>query len=342
MKRYPAMFALLATLVAGCGPKAEKVVLKEGTPAYVLAKSFAVTVPALDPEKATVIVEAKSFTVTAGEVIQALWDTMGTRTDRFKAFDAGQLKQLLEGAATQHGERKILLAAAAAAGAAVPDGELEKALEAQYGRAGSEQTFLDALKGADISIDHVKKSIGESLLINAYLEGVVKSGAKVPEEDLRRAYEQEKAGDRTASVRHILVLTQGKSDVEKAEARKTIEGLLVRARAGEDFAELAKLYTEDPGSKENGGLYEDFGRGQMVKPFEDAAFSLPVGQISDVVETTYGYHIIKVVDRKKETRTFEEVRAEIEARLKEQREGSIVQDHVKALKDEAGFKLIGL
>jgi parvulin-like peptidyl-prolyl isomerase len=342
MERYSAMFALLAMLVAGCAPKAEKAVLKEGTPAYVLAKSFAVAIPALDPEETTVIVEAKGFTVTAAEVIQTMWDTMGTRADRFKAFDAGQLKQLLEGAATQHGERRILLAAAAAAGTVVPDGELEKALQAQYAKAGSEQIFLDALKGADISIDNVKKSIGESLLINAYLEGVVESGPKVTEEDLRGTYEQEKAGDRTATVRHILVLTQGKNETEKAEARKTIEGLLVRARAGEDFAELAKLYTEDTDSKENGGLYEDFPRGRMIKPFEDASFSVPVGRISDVVETTYGYHIIKVIDRKKETRPFEEVRGEIEARLKEQREGSLVRDNVKALKDEAGFKLIGL
>jgi len=340
MERYSAMFAILAMLVAGCAPKAEKAVLKEGTPAYVLAKSFAVAIPALDPEETAVIVEAKGFTVTAAEVIQTLWDTMGTRTDRFKAFDAGQLKQLLEGAATQHGERKILLAAAA--GTVVPDGELEKALQAQYARAGSEQAFLDALRGADISIDNVKKSIGESLLINAYLEGVVKSGSEVTEEDLRSTYEREKTGDRTATVRHILVLTQGKSEAEKAEARKTIEGLLVRARAGEDFADLAKQYTEDTDSTENGGLYEDFPRGRMVKPFEDASFSVPVGQISDVVETTYGYHIIKVIDRKKETRPFEEVRGEIEARLKEQREGSLVRDHVKALKDEAGFKLIGL
>ena len=60
----------------------------------------------------------------------------------------------------------------------------------------------------------------------------------------------------------------------------------------------------------------------MVKPFEDAAFSVPVGQLSGVVETAYGYHILQVVDRKKETRPFEEVRAEIESRLKEAKQGT--------------------
>jgi parvulin-like peptidyl-prolyl isomerase len=105
---------------------------------------------------------------------------------------------------------------------------------------------------------------------------------------------------------------------------------------------MAKQFSEDPGSKDNGGLYENFGRGQMVKPFEDAAFSVPVGQISGVVETTYGYHIIQVVDRKKETRPFEEVRGEIESRLKEGKQGTAVKDHVKELKEKAKFKLINL
>jgi parvulin-like peptidyl-prolyl isomerase len=80
----------------------------------------------------------------------------------------------------------------------------------------------------------------------------------------------------------------------------------------------------------------------MVKPFEDAAFSVPVGQVSGVVETDYGYHILQVVDRKKETRPFEEVRGEIESRLKDGKQGTAVEDHVKSLKDKAGFKLIGL
>jgi parvulin-like peptidyl-prolyl isomerase len=143
-------------------------------------------------------------------------------------------------------------------------------------------------------------------------------------------------------VRHILLLTQGKSDEEKAAARKRIEELLARAQAGEDFAALAKQYSEDPGSKDNGGLYENFPRGQMVKPFEDAAFSVPVGGLSGVVETTFGYHIIMVVNRKKETRPFEEARGDYEAKAKQAKQGTVVQDHLKLLKDKAKFELIPL
>lgn len=337
------VLALISTLLlAGCAPKAEKVVLKEGTPAYTLAKDLAAVMPALGPDKVTILVEGKGLAITAGEVIQAIQDNLGTRTAQLKSVDAGQLKSIIEQGATQLAERKLLLAAAAGAKTVVPAEEVDKALQAQYAQAGGEPAFIEALKGAEISIDHVKKSVQETLVINKYLEGIAAGKAKVTEEDIRKAYQEETAGDKTASVRHILLLTQGKTEAEKAEARKKIEDILVKAKAGEDFAALAKQYSEDPGSKDNGGLYENFGRGQMVKPFEDAAFLVPVGQISGVVETSYGYHIILVVDRKKETRPFEEVRAEIESRLKDVKQGTVVEDHIKSLKDKAGFKLINL
>jgi len=337
------ILALLSTLlVSGCAPKVEKVALKEGTPAYTLAKDLAAVMPALGPDKVTILVEGKGLAITAAEVIQAIQDNLGTRTAQLKSVDAGQLKNIIEQGATQLAERKLLLAAAAGAKTVAPAEEFDKAMQAQYAQAGGEPAFLEALKSGGISIDHVKKSVQETLVINKYLEGVAEAGTKVSEADILKAYQEETAGDKTASVRHILLLTQGKSDQEKAEARKKIEDILVKAKAGEDFAALAKQFSEDPGSKDNGGLYENIVRGQMVKPFEDAAFSVPVGQVSGIVETDYGYHILQIVDRKKETRPFEEVRAEIESRLKNGKQGTVVEDHIKSLKVRAGFKLIGL
>jgi parvulin-like peptidyl-prolyl isomerase len=81
-------------------------------------------------------------------------------------------------------------------------------------------------------------------------------------------------------------------------ARAKTEDLLRRARAGEDFAALAREYSGDPGSKQNGGDLGWFGRGMMVKPFEDAAFKLKPGEVSDIVETQFGYHIIKLDERR--------------------------------------------
>ena len=334
------LFSLL--LIAGCAPKAEKVALKEGTPAYALAQALAAKIPALGPDKTTVLAEAKGIAVTAAEVLLTMQSNFGRLTDQLKEADAGRLKEIFDRGATQIAERKLLLEAAKAAKTVVPPSELDQALQSEYGRAGGEEAFLKALKDADVSVEYVKTNIGETLLIQNFLKTVAEKGKAVGEADLRKAYEEETKGDKTASVRHILILTQGKTEAEKAEALKKIEGLLVRAKAGEDFEALAVEYSEDPGVAENKGLYENFPRGQMVKPFEDAAFSVPVGEISGVVETAFGYHILKIVDRKKETRTFEEVRPELEARLAQTKQGTAVEDYIKGLKDKAKFKLIGL
>jgi peptidyl-prolyl cis-trans isomerase C len=103
-------------------------------------------------------------------------------------------------------------------------------------------------------------------------------------------------------VAHILISTHDPitnaelSDDQKAAKKKQIEDILNRARAGENFAALARQYSEDPGSKDKGGEYT-FPRGQMVPEFEVAAFSLNTNQISDVVTTQFGYHIIKLIDK---------------------------------------------
>jgi parvulin-like peptidyl-prolyl isomerase len=341
--KHVMIFIAAATLVAtACTPKAGKFTLKQGTPAYELAQALAKIAPALAPDKDTVLATTKTFNVTAAEVVQAAYDNLGRQSDQLKSVNVAKLKEIFDRAASSLVERKLLLAAAAKAKTVVTDEELNKALQSEYAKAGGEQGFLEALKTGGVTIDHVKTSVRETMVINKLLQGIAESGGKVSEEALRKAYEQETGGDKTASVRHILLMTQGKSEAEKAAAKTKIEGILAEAKSGADFAELAKKYSEDPGSKDKGGLYENFSRGTMVKPFEDAAFSVPVGQISGVIETAYGYHILKVIDRQKETRTFEAVRPELEARLKQGQQGEAVQNYVQGLKDKAQFKLIGL
>jgi len=336
MKKVLFFGLILAVLFVGCSQKSEKTQLKEGTAAYTLAKDLSGILPALDPAANKVLVSAKKFEITSGEVIQAIQENIGNRSAQLKQLDAAKLKQILEQSAVQLGERKLLLDAAARAKTTVSPEELDKALKEEYGRAGDEKKFLEALASNGVSIDYVKSSIQSSLLINKYLDSALAGQNAVAEDEIQKAYAQEK----TASVRHILLLTQGKSDQEKAEIRKKMGEILARARKGEDFAGLAKQYSEDPGSKGNGGLYENFGRGQMVKPFEDAAFSVPVGEISDIVETKYGYHIIQVVDRKKETRPLDEMRPELEAQMKQAKQGQAYQALLVKLKEEAGFKTL--
>jgi peptidyl-prolyl cis-trans isomerase D len=116
---------------------------------------------------------------------------------------------------------------------------------------------------------------------------------------------------------HILLNTAGK---DEAAVRKQAEDILQQVKAGGDFAELAKKYSEDEGSKANGGDLDYFSRGRMVPEFEAAAFALETGQVSEIVKSQFGFHIIKVVDKKPAvTRSLDEVRPQIEEQLKRQR-----------------------
>lgn len=119
--------------------------------------------------------------------------------------------------------------------------------------------------------------------------------------------------------RHILVKVEpGASDDAKAAARKKAEDLLKRVHAGEDFAALARKHSQDPGSAEKGGDLGSFPRGRMVPAFDAAAFALEPGATSDIVETTFGFHIIRVEEHQAGgARPLEAVRDEIVQKLKE-------------------------
>jgi peptidyl-prolyl cis-trans isomerase D len=146
----------------------------------------------------------------------------------------------------------------------------------------------------------------------------------VPEADLRTYYEQNKtrfSEPEQRRVSHIL-LTIGEDGTakDKAGAKKKAEEILAQVRANPNsFAQLAKEYSKDPGSASKGGDLGYFGRGMMVKPFEDAAFKLKEGEISDVVETEFGFHIIRVTAIKPaQVKPFEQVRSDIEQEYRRQ------------------------
>ena len=129
---------------------------------------------------------------------------------------------------------------------------------------------------------------------------------------------------------HILLKTEGK---DEAAVRKQAEDILKQAKApGADFAALAKKYSEDEGSKTNGGDLDYFSKGRMVPEFEQAAFSMQPGQVSDLVKSQFGFHIIKVVDKKPAaTRTLDEVRSQIQETLAAQRVDQQVADRTRDL-----------
>jgi peptidyl-prolyl cis-trans isomerase C len=157
-------------------------------------------------------------------------------------------------------------------------------------------------------------------LFKEYLMKVVAKDVIATEEDQKQYYTLYKnkfSFPEQVKARHILLkFSHNMSEEEKKKVKEKAESILERLKKGEDFAELATAYSEDPGSAKKGGDLGYFQKGKMVKPFEEAAFSLKPGQLSGIVETRFGYHIIKVEDYKESgTKTFDEVKDSIKAEL---------------------------
>jgi peptidyl-prolyl cis-trans isomerase D len=143
---------------------------------------------------------------------------------------------------------------------------------------------------------------------------------QISDDELKAQYQQEIQQYQVPNrvhVQHILLMTVGnKTDAEIEEIRQKAEDVLKQARKGAKFDELAKKYSEDPGSKDKGGDLGWLTQGQTVPEFEKTAFSLDKGKISDLVKTQYGFHIIKVLDKETaHTKPFEEVKESIKSRL---------------------------
>lgn len=224
------------------------------------------------------------------------------------------------------------------ASVAVPDADVRREFSAKNDKATIEYIVVPASRlesavepaEADLKAYYEKNKeqyrAPEQRKANYLLVDRLKVRAKVPVTDaeIRAEYEAKKATysvPEQVNVSHILISVDANGGPEAdAAAKAKAEALLARAKAGEDFATLAKENTADPTGKENGGQLPPFGRGQMVKEFEDAAFDMKPGEIRGPVKTSYGYHVIKLVAKTSATtRSLEEVRPSISGELAERK-----------------------
>lgn len=168
----------------------------------------------------------------------------------------------------------------------VIDKEFKK-MEEQY---GGKEALANAMKSSNLTEKDLKEDIKNKLSIDKLL----KDDIKISDEEIAKYYEENKANfteEEQVKASHILV---EKEDLAK-EIKKKLAG-------GEDFSKLAKEYSIDEGTKVNGGDLGFFGKGKMVPSFDEAAFKLPIGQVSEPIKSDFGYHII-VVNEKKEAKT---------------------------------------
>ena len=214
----------------------------------------------------------------------------------------------------------------------------------------TEEKFLERLKLNKLnSVDDLEKKLIGEAIPNLVLEREMKSLVKVTDADVKKFYTDNPdkfEQPETVKASHILIGTldtEGKelAAADKAAKRKKIEDLLARAKKGEDFAKLAKENSEDPGSKDNGGEYE-FPRGQMVPEFESTAFALKKsGDISEVVTTQFGYHIIKLTAKNPaKTITLIDATPRISEFLLRQGAGKLIPGYIEKVEKDAGVEIL--
>ncbi|TNF53960.1 hypothetical protein EP227_05100 [bacterium] len=166
-------------------------------------------------------------------------------------------------------------------------------------------------------------------LVSTLLKREVEEKAVTDDKEIRDFYEKHsdtyKLGDQVRA-QHILVDTEEEADE-----------ILQKILKGEDFEELAKSFSKDQSTAVKGGDLGFFGKGRMVPEFEQAAFSLKVGEVSEPVQTKFGYHIIKGLEIKEgEQREFDEVKSIVERRLKAEKQKSLFDTYIESLKGKAG------
>ncbi len=311
---------------ANTAPRASRSAAQPNTPDQTLADSVAVTVNGVDIYESSVEAELKpQLEQMAARMSPASLEQYKKRL-RTQALDRMIIEQMLSEEAKK-------------ANIVVTEEDVNNQLSqmaAQQQPPLSMGDFKALIEGYGKSFEEVKQRIKKGLSYQKLLESQWAGKIDVTEEDAQTYYSQNAGKMDEVRASHILIkpeTTDPNSDPNqaKAKARAKAEDLLEQIKAGADFAELAKANSACPSAAKGGDL-GFFTKGRMVPPFEKAAFELNVGQVSGVVETRFGYHIIKVTDRKD---TFEQFKDDIIDRLKQTKQGEFAKAYIESLKTAA-------
>ena len=227
----------------------------------------------------------------------------------------------------------------------VSDAEVNERIKQMQGQFPTEEAFKKALSARDMSIDRLRDDARVDMVITRLVEDEVATAQPPTDAECKDYYDKNpdkfKLGE-AVRASHILILADDKADeATKKKARAQIEAVNKRVKAGEDFAQLAKEHSQD-GSAAQGGDLDFFGRGRMVPPFEQAAFALKPGEVSDIVTTQFGYHIIKVTERRTEsTIPFDDqLQERLRQILTEQKKQEKAASFVASLKQKSKIEVL--
>lgn len=346
-KTLVTIFALSSVLmVYGCKGK-EKPAAVEAAPATAQEEmSFDAPAAAPLPSFADdeVLVEAYGDKLTyskAIEIMKRLLKMQGAPAEQIDKIVEQMAGQAIPEISEQFVQQAALKDAAFKAGFKVTDAEVTETISNMSSRLPPGKTFEDMMADVGMTRADVEQEIRDGLPIQKLMESLTKD-VKVDEAKAKAFYDEnptffEEPEQIRAS--HILVATENATnDILKAAAKAKIEGVLKQIKEGGDFAALAKANSDCP-SKNNGGDLGLFGKGQMVPEFETAAFALSTNEVSGIVETQFGYHIIKLTERAPaSTKSFDEVKDQIIKRLEADGQNEIVSAYMKKLFADLKYK----
>lgn len=249
---------------------------------------------------------------------------------------AEQLKSDAEHYASSLARTDILALAGEKAKLSVSEAEIEEAMSNIESILEENKDLKSAIEMAGFTEEDINESIKKNLIANKYYNSIANDVA-ISENKVLNYYNEHKDSDYTlkyADAAHILIKTVDDernplSDEEIANAKKKAEEVLAKVKAGEDFATLAKEYSEDT-TASNGGELGKFYEDQMVKEFEEAAFALKEGQTSEIVKTVYGYHIIKLNSKGVETLDYDTISSTVAYDLY----NSLIEDVIVSLENK--------
>ena len=253
--------------------------------------------------------------------------------------------EILRGVLDQLVVYTLLKQEAKARNIVVEPAEVEQQIDEMRKQMGGDGNFQKAMKAQGMTIERLRSDARTEMAIAKMMNAQVASAAPATDAEAKEFYDKNPDKfKRPESVRasHILIgVKKDATDADKAQARGRIDQILKRAKAGEDFAVLAREQSQDTGSAAQGGDLNYFVKGQMVQPFDQVAFALKPNEISDVVTTEFGYHIIKVVDHKPAgALPLDEVSANIKQFLTEQKKQQTAEAFITQLKQKSKVEVL--
>lgn len=203
----------------------------------------------------------------------------------------------------------------------------------------NDEELKNALSQMNLSTAEVKNQIKQRMTVQRFIEDQVVKKINVTEKELKTYYESHldsfKRGEEVRASHILIKVDPSAEESKKKEAREKIEMVQKKLQKGEEFTSLAKEFSKCPSSS-NGGDLGYFTRGKMVGPFDKVAFTLKPGEVSNIVETEFGYHLIKVIDKKPATTAgFEEIKSKIEQYLKQKKIREEITLYTKKIKEKA-------